>query len=214
METIGRSPYSLSRMPRRPAPPSLDPKKTPAQARATATVEAVLDAAAHILETGGRYTTNAIARRAGVSIGSLYQYFTCKDAITKALIVRQCAALLASLRAIDGSSGRAALEQLLVIAVDQQLQRPALARILDEEEERLPIDAELDRAGAAVVRAFQRCLDAPDLVPRSRGAHVARDLVAIVKALVDAAGERGEHDAAALLARVRRAVFGYLDAPT
>jgi AcrR family transcriptional regulator len=214
METIGRSPYSLSRMPRRPAPPSLDPKKTPAQARAAATVEAVLDAAAHILEIGpARYTTNAIARRAGVSIGSLYQYFACKDAITKALILRQSAALLADLRAIDTAAGRAGLERLLSLAVDQQLRRPALARILDEEEARLPLDAELDRVAAAVIRAFQRCLDAPDLASRSRGAHVAIDLVAIVKALVDAAGERGDHDAAALLRRVRRAVFGYLDAP-
>jgi AcrR family transcriptional regulator len=198
-------------MPRKPATRSLDPKKTPAQARAAATMAAVLDAAAHILEAGGRYTTNAIARKAGVSIGSLYQYFDCKDAITKALILRQSAALLADLRAIEGQRGRAGLEALITVAVDQQLRRPALARILDEEEARLPIAAELDRVAAAVTRAFQRCLDAPDLAPRSRGSHVATDLVAIVKALVDAAGERGEHDAGALTHRVRRAVFGYLD---
>ncbi len=38
----------------------------------------------------------------------------------------------------------------------------------------------------------------------------SNDLAAIVKGLVDAAGQRGETDEAALFARVRRAVFGYL----
>ena len=51
----------------------LDPRKPPTQPRATETVNAVLEAAARILERHGfeGYTTNAIAERAGVSIGSL-----------------------------------------------------------------------------------------------------------------------------------------------
>ena len=71
------------------APGALEPRKAPAQARSTATVAAILEAAARILETDGLagYSTNAIARRAGVSVGSLYQYFPGKDAITRALIL-------------------------------------------------------------------------------------------------------------------------------
>ena len=52
-----------------------------------------MEAAARILEERGLegYTTNAVAERAGFSIGSLYQYFPNKDAITIALIQRETA---------------------------------------------------------------------------------------------------------------------------
>lgn len=63
------------------------PRKEPHQPRARATVDAILLAAAHILKTEGfeRATTNRIAERAGVSIGSLYQYFPNKQAVVAAL---------------------------------------------------------------------------------------------------------------------------------
>jgi len=67
--------------------PGDSPRKAPRQARARATVDAILLAAAHILKTEGpeRATTNRIAALAGVSIGSLYQYFANKDAVFAAL---------------------------------------------------------------------------------------------------------------------------------
>ena len=57
------------------------------QARAAETVAAILEATAQILEAGGlpALTTNAVAARAGVSIGTLYQYFDDKNAILLAL---------------------------------------------------------------------------------------------------------------------------------
>jgi AcrR family transcriptional regulator len=60
----------------------------PRQARAVVTRTAILEAAAHILASGGlaAFNTNAVAARAGVSIGSLYQYFPNKDALMAALI--------------------------------------------------------------------------------------------------------------------------------
>jgi AcrR family transcriptional regulator len=63
-------------------------RKRPVQSRSRATVEAVLAAAARILEDQGLsgFNTNAVAERAGVSIGSLYQYFPSKDAILVALM--------------------------------------------------------------------------------------------------------------------------------
>tara|TARA_B100000315_G_scaffold260516_1_gene322528 strand:+ start:2434 stop:3123 length:690 start_codon:yes stop_codon:yes gene_type:complete len=58
-------------------------KKQPRQARSKATVEAILEAATRILVSSGysAATTNAIAQQAGVSIGSLYEYFPGKEAI-------------------------------------------------------------------------------------------------------------------------------------
>jgi len=63
------------------------PRKTPRQERSRLTVDAILMAAAHILKTEGpeRATTNRIAEKAGVSIGSLYQYFPNKEAIVALL---------------------------------------------------------------------------------------------------------------------------------
>ena len=68
--------------------------KTPRQARAKASVEAILEAAAQLLESGGEagFNTNAVAERAGVSIGTLYRYFPDKRAILAALAAREMSA--------------------------------------------------------------------------------------------------------------------------
>jgi AcrR family transcriptional regulator len=69
-------------------------RKNPRQARARATVDAVLEAAAQLLERDGEagFNTNAVAERAGVSIGTLYRYFPDKRAILLALARREMAA--------------------------------------------------------------------------------------------------------------------------
>ncbi|HQP19465.1 MAG TPA: helix-turn-helix domain-containing protein, partial [Phenylobacterium sp.] len=79
----------------------ITPRKTPRQARAEATVEAIIEAAARILEREGleAFNTNAIARQAGVSVGSLYQYFPGKDAVMAALIRRESQAFARALEA-------------------------------------------------------------------------------------------------------------------
>jgi AcrR family transcriptional regulator len=74
-------------MPRRPR---TIPRKRPRQERALATVDAILGATAHVLCTIGydRTSTNRVALAAGVSIGSLYQYFPSKEALVAALVER------------------------------------------------------------------------------------------------------------------------------
>lgn len=66
------------------------PRKIPRQARSLATVEVILDAAALLLVDEGyeQATTNRIAERAGVSIGSLYQYFPNREAVVAAVAQR------------------------------------------------------------------------------------------------------------------------------
>lgn len=71
----------------------LDPRKLPVQQRSKVTVKDILLAAAQVFETHGYAagTTNRIAERAGVSIGTLYQYFPSKEAIAVALLERHIA---------------------------------------------------------------------------------------------------------------------------
>jgi AcrR family transcriptional regulator len=68
----------------------LNPRKEPNQDRAKDTVENIVDATAHILEKEGfeKISTNRIAEKAGVSIGSLYQYFPTKEAIFSFMMER------------------------------------------------------------------------------------------------------------------------------
>ena len=69
-----------------PQPPR--PRKLPVQARSRATFEAILEAATRILQAGGHsaITTNLVAETAGISVGSLYQYFPSKEAILSDLL--------------------------------------------------------------------------------------------------------------------------------
>jgi len=64
------------------------PRKRPRQARAKVTVDAILASSARVLVKRGfdGFTTNEVAETAGVSIGSLYQYFPNKEALVAALI--------------------------------------------------------------------------------------------------------------------------------
>ena len=68
--------------------PTTNPRRRPRQARAQATVDAIIKATAQVLVDEGydRASTNRIALAAGVSIGSLYQYFPSKEALVSALV--------------------------------------------------------------------------------------------------------------------------------
>lgn len=70
-------------------------RRTPRQARAESTVDAILEATFQLLEAHGveALTTNHVAARAGVSIGTLYQYFASKQDILAALAQRRAAAV-------------------------------------------------------------------------------------------------------------------------
>lgn len=85
----------------KPMAQSVEPRK-PQQARAREKVELILEAAIRLLEKGrlAALTTNAVAETAGVSIGTLYQYFSNKEAILDALADRETAAMAARVRAV------------------------------------------------------------------------------------------------------------------
>jgi AcrR family transcriptional regulator len=68
----------------------LEPRKRPVQARSAASVDAILEATTQVLLSVGkeRLTTTKVALRAGVSVGTLYQYFPNKSALLQAALTR------------------------------------------------------------------------------------------------------------------------------
>jgi len=190
---------------------SLRPRKAPRQPRSAETVASIIEAAAQVLETEGLegFNTNSVARRAGVSIGSLYQYFPGKDALTVALMRSETKRFYdEAAAALDQRSGKAALEYLIGASVRQQLQRPMLARLLDVEESRPELRdevADFDTFETLLVTIIKRAK------PRLKRPEVAAsDVLAMLRGMTDAAGERGEQDIEDLERRLRAAVFGYL----
>lgn len=160
----------------------LTPRKAPSQERSRQTVEAILDAAAHVFEQQGYAagTTNRIAERAGVSIGSLYQYYPNKDAVLVALTERHIeegiavvAPLLARLEVTTPLDE--ALRDLTAAMVTLHRRRPALHRVLVEEaprpaQLRARFDALFEAASRAVAEYLRSCPDVrvrdPDLAAR------------------------------------------------
>jgi AcrR family transcriptional regulator len=110
-------------------------RKRPRQARSQSTFDAIVEAAARILaEDGGRrLTTNRIAARAGVSVGSLYQYFPDRRAIVRALLERELARAEAMRPAAIDDPARHLAERVQAIVdwhFDVHAARPALAKAL------------------------------------------------------------------------------------
>jgi AcrR family transcriptional regulator len=192
------------------------PRKQPRQARARHTVDAIIEASARILEEQGHggFTTNVVAELAGVGIGTFYQYFPDKDALLGALIARETSRLIEEVEAASAlTAGREALDGVIGAAVRHQVRRPRLARLLDFEEARLPFDAETQLVRARFVALLADILARPDLPRQAEMQITTADVFAIMRGMLDAAGERGEDEQEALMTRVRRAVLGYLSMP-
>ncbi|MDO7512531.1 TetR/AcrR family transcriptional regulator [Acinetobacter baumannii] len=191
-----------------------DPRKRPRQARSVATFEAILEAAARILESLGfaGFNTNAVAELAGVSIGSLYQYFPSKDALIVELIRRERAKLSNHIVEVIQQSDAADLKEKLKLIIDaavkHQLSRPRLARTLEFASELIGKDVEESELQHELETMIS------DLFIHSGISHsqiAAQDVMALSKGMINAAGIAGESDLNDLQQRVEKAVLGYLD---
>jgi AcrR family transcriptional regulator len=191
-------------------------RKAPRQERSRATVTAILDATARVLVRRGYAgtNTNRVAETAGVSVGSLYQYFPGKAALVAALHERHARELLevldAALAGAEQRSLEATVRALIHAVLAAHLVDPALHRALEGEL------AELDRASAldAVMQGRVRALldlHRARIAPRDLDL-AARVVMRIVDSLVHAAAiEPPPRPAAAALEReIERAVLGYL----
>lgn len=115
------------------------PRKHATQERSRSTVDALVVATARILVKDGfdKASTNRIAEEAGVSIGSLYQYFPGKEALVAAVIERHNAAIMQVVRGtmadVISQPVEAAVRRLVGVAVDAHRVDPRLHRVLAEQ---------------------------------------------------------------------------------
>jgi AcrR family transcriptional regulator len=115
------------------------PRKRPRQHRSKATVDTILTATARILIKLGfdGLTTNAVAEAAGVSIGSLYQYFPNKEARVAALIEDQLdiknTAILAELARVAVLPIGEAVRAMIELTIQSYAAQPELKRVLLEQ---------------------------------------------------------------------------------
>lgn len=118
---------------------TLSPRKRPRQDRSQATVEAIFQAAAHIFGEFGfeAATTNAIAERAGVSVGSLYQYFPNKRVLLNALHERRFEANMLKLaQACDRGHERSlpeAVRHISDVCTENHVSSQALSKVFHAE---------------------------------------------------------------------------------
>jgi AcrR family transcriptional regulator len=119
--------------------PVTAPRKSPQQARSQATVQAILDATARILVRTGydHASTNKVAEAAGVSVGSLYQYFPSKEALVAALVNRHHEEMMLAFSQRMARAAELPLEDAIALhvrgMVDAHLVDPSLHRVLAEQ---------------------------------------------------------------------------------
>jgi AcrR family transcriptional regulator len=131
---------------------SLKPRKQPVQARSEATVLAILEASIQVLLSAGyrKLTTTRIAERAGVSVGTLYQYFPNRQSLIRAVLERYLAEMSAWIEAdcrpLKGRSLDATAIGLTDAFIAAKWRRLEVSRAMHE-----PL---VEVGGAELVRAY------------------------------------------------------------
>jgi AcrR family transcriptional regulator len=205
-------------MPRRPR---TSPRKKPRQQRSQETVDCILDATARVLCSTGydRASTNRIALAAGVSVGSLYQYFPSKEALVAALVERHTAQMTSLLKTKIAEAASAPLDvavrTIIQSMFDAHAVNPKLHKVLIEQvprigklEQVLDVEREVEMLVAALLETRRK-----DLRRANLGA-VAFVLCRAVEAVTHAAvlAELGEPLRGQVAAELTDMVLRYLPA--
>ncbi len=191
-------------------------RKKPKQERSVAMVETLLEAAARVFVTQGyaKATTNKIAAAAGVSVGSLYQYFPSKDAIAVELLRRYREGLIALVAARLQDATQESFEKvvhdLLGALVRAENINPALHRVLIEQvlrtsarREMIGFEERLEEVLAAALRGANANVPDHDLA--------AFILVRVVLSVVQSAVvDRPKYKTPALVDDLTRLVVAYV----
>lgn len=119
--------------------PLTNPRKHASQERSRATVDALIEATARILVREGfdKASTNRIAEEAGVSVGSLYQYYPGKEALVAAVIDRHNQEIMQVVRGalaeVASQPIEKAVRRLVAVAIEAHRVDPKLHRVLTEQ---------------------------------------------------------------------------------
>jgi AcrR family transcriptional regulator len=141
---------------------ALSPRKVPKQKRSQETVEAILTAAARVLVESGydKASTNRIAKVAGVSVGSLYQYFPSKEALVMALFERHAEKMVGlledSVRTLIDTPLRKAVREYVKSVLATHRMEPQLHAALVQQALHVGIDviSEVQERACAIVRVY------------------------------------------------------------
>jgi AcrR family transcriptional regulator len=194
------------------------PRKLPTQERSREMFETILDAAARVFVDLGyaRATTNKIAAEAGISVGSLYQYFPSKDALAVELLRRYRMKLLGVVGAGLSRVGERGLEVVVRDLVDALLR----AEGIDPTLQRVLIEQVLRTSARAEVLGFEEKLEevVAEQLRAAKTGHHEKDLrvaaflvVRVVLAVVHAVRvDRTEVDSERLRDHVTRLIVRYL----
>jgi AcrR family transcriptional regulator len=131
--------------------PLTNPRKHASQQRSRVTVDALIEATARILVREGfdKASTNRIAQKAGVSIGSLYQYYPSKEALVAAVVDRHHQELMQVVRdalaKVAGQPLEEAVRTLVTVAIEAHRIDPKLHRVVAEQ---IPRTGRLENVGA------------------------------------------------------------------
>ncbi len=196
------------------------PRKRPRQERSEATVDAILEAAARELASEGyeATTTNGIAKAAGTSVGSLYQYFPSKDAIAVELVRRfradRTAFVSSQLAAVGEKPLDTVVRALFLSLLQAEGIHPELYRVLIEQVLRTSARRELrgyeERLEAIVVDALKRVKPPPPVADFELAAFM---MVRLVLALVHSANaDPHRYSREAVAGELTKLVVGYLGA--
>jgi AcrR family transcriptional regulator len=154
---------------------AFEARKTPVQARSAVTVEAIAEATVQVLLSHGteRLTTTRVAERAGVSVGTLYQYFPNKQSLLFAVLedhLDKVSEAVEEACARAGNLPLATMVQIVVEAfVDAKMLRPDISAALYRITADIGGPALVRRTGERSRRALAAMLQtAPDGVVRQR----------------------------------------------
>jgi AcrR family transcriptional regulator len=202
-----------------PATTPLKPRKSPSQDRARETVEAILEATARILVKHGYAgtNTNLIAERAGISVGSLYQYFPNKESLIAALNVRHAERIHERIEQQMRALGKKPLRESIAAVVHEvvavHLENPELERMLETELRYFDAPLGEDDEHKTILEMSRRFLDAHKREIRRRDLDLATLVVMkMIESLVHALlfHYPGPATAAQREQAVCDAVLGYL----
>lgn len=202
----------------RPAPSLLQPRKMPQQARSAATIEAIHIATIQLLLADGvaRLTTTRVAERAGVSVGTMYQYYPHKQALLFAIVERQLEkithAMLTATARLEGSDLATVAEGLATAWIDAKMADTLASRAIYGIAAEFDLDELMNRTLNHMVDVIARLLtsmpDARFIDVRSNALMLATMLGGSVRMAMEA--EASEDHMTCLRQELPRACRAYL----